>query len=292
MTMGIVGGGGGLVTLAVLVFLWVRWRHRTSLELTERFGKASTELGAPAVERRLDAVLELDQIARTRRSFRGPVDERLAAFVRTRRPREAVRPYVDEDVRVALRVLIRRGRGEWLQRGKHVDLCGTNLCGVDFARGDLRDANLADCRLGSDDPLVRGACFQHADLRGASLRESVCNWTNFWRADLARADLSESKLGSTTLNRANLARANLSAADLRGAQLHEANLAGAILWGADLSTAQGLTAPQLAVAQVDDQTRLPPHASFAERVLHHDRRYAQARSGVLRRLREAVPRRS
>jgi len=79
---------------------------------------------------------------------------------------------------------------------------------------------------------------------------------------LAGAELLGRDLRGTDLRGANLRGALLIGADLRGADLHRADVTGADLRGADLrgadvSTTLFLTAPQLASARGDADTRLP-----------------------------------
>lgn len=83
-----------------------------------------------------------------------------------------------------------------------------------------------------------GRNLRDADLVGKDLRD----------ADLRRADLRGAYLLGADLRGADLRLADLLGADLRGARLHGADLTGALF----------LTPPQVAAAQGDPATRLPP----------------------------------
>ncbi len=77
-------------------------------------------------------------------------------------------------------------------------------------------------------------------------------------ADLIGADLRGADLSGANLRGAYLIGADLRGADLRGADLIGADLRGADLRGADLSEAIFLTQSQLASANGDAGTRVPP----------------------------------
>ena len=132
---------------------------------------------------------------------------------------------------------------------------GANLINAHLDKADLRRAHLERARL-------RGAHLEGAKLRLAQLQES-----DLRDAQMHGADLGKAQLERAILRRARLDRANLHAARMGGADLREATLAGAAvqrcdLKGADLSNANlmdatGLTAGQLAGADVTS-ARLPP----------------------------------
>jgi uncharacterized protein YjbI with pentapeptide repeats len=73
-------------------------------------------------------------------------------------------------------------------------------------------------------------------------------------AFIRRVDLSDA-----ILRGANLSRADASGALFRNSDFAGANLEGTILKGADLTGAVNLTEEQLAVAIIDDGTRLPAY---------------------------------
>ena len=93
---------------------------------------------------------------------------------------------------------------------------------------------------------------ERAELRNAILQQ----------ADLHDADLTRADLNGTQLSVADLMRTNLTGADLRGADLwmsdmKDATLDGTDLRGADLTEVTGLTAAQLEVAIIDEETLFP-----------------------------------
>ena len=87
-----------------------------------------------------------------------------------------------------------------------------NCTGCDFARRDLRGADLSNVS-------YVGVDLAGSDLRGANLRNA-----NLTGVDLARADLRN----------ADLRGANLTGVDLYGAQMHGARFDGVNVTGADL----------------------------------------------------------
>ena len=117
-----------------------------------------------------------------------------------------------------------------------------------------------------------------ADLGGANLRDFDLTGANLKGANLSGADLGNAGLWTLTILprvefdllappprqvsvEADLSGANLSGANLNGA-VRGANFSGCDLRGADLSTVTGLTAEQIAVAVVDETTKLPLYLNF------------------------------
>ncbi|MET9022587.1 pentapeptide repeat-containing protein [Actinopolymorpha sp. NPDC004070] len=115
----------------------------------------------------------------------------------------------------------RREPGRGRGRGRRSRAAGPGRADTHRRRGDLRGAELPG-----------------ADLLGADLRD----------ADLRAADLRGGYLIGADLRGANLARADLIGADLRAADLR----------GAHLGEALFLTRTQLAAANGDSETEVPP----------------------------------
>jgi len=110
---------------------------------------------------------------------------------------------------------------------------------------------------------LAGVDLSGEDLRDAHLYQASMSGVNLSKANLLRADLYE----------ADLSGANLSGANLRWANLNGANLSGANMTGADLRFAELLLVHKeaqdnildmLAVAIVDETTRLPPGISLED----------------------------
>lgn len=100
----------------------------------------------------------------------------------------------------------------------------------DFARADLRDANLAGANLAKAD-------FSGARLDGASLCGANLTRARFFGASMSAADLNRANLVKANLSQSDLAGVNLNAADLSHAFLIKANLSGASLIEARLDGA-------------------------------------------------------
>ena len=86
-----------------------------------------------------------------------------------------------------------------------------------------------DDEVGGERANLRGA-----DLRGASFNEADLRRASLNGADLNGADLRGAELSEADLRRASLNGADLNGADLRMAKLSEADLGGADLCGANL----------------------------------------------------------
>ncbi len=186
-------------------------------QITERFTRATDQLGSDQIVVRLGGIYALERIAKDSPTDAGTIAEILGSYIRQHAPLPgcgdasgAPPDIVDvphlvaraADVQAALTVLARnaiRPEAEPLE-----------LLGVDLRRANLMGAHL----VGVD---LEGTHLGRAWMRGARLDE----------ADLTEADLRE----------ADLAGASLDAADLTGALLQGANLDGASLRGATLNTA-------------------------------------------------------
>jgi hypothetical protein len=167
------------------------------------------------------------------------------------------------------------------------DLSGANLRGVNLQQFNLEGVNFTDAclsgaNLESADLSARNISHANrlARIRGRPPKKAI--GANLSGADLSFANLSYARLEGALLRGANLHAANLcgaglvstdlprmdlSGCDLRCANLADVDLQGAELSGcdlrdADLSTVTGLTPEQIAVAVVDESTKLPLYLSF------------------------------
>lgn len=100
------------------------------------------------------------------------------------------------------------------------------------------------------------------NFNNADLKELNLDGMDFEESILANADIENSSFRNTDLEDADLRGADLEDADFRGAVFDRTKMRGAELdrtdlRGADLTTALGLSASQIAVACVDETTKLP-----------------------------------
>ena len=201
---GVVFAGAGLVATA-LSWQTAQGELRTAREgqVTDRYIRATEQLGSPAHDVRASAVHALERIARDSSRDRAAIIDVLATFVREHDPAPAVPDAKlpgepDTDVQAALTVLAR------LPRASHdfTDLHGIRVPGVVLPGTRLTGMNLFTANLG------------HADLVLAK-----ASYTNLTEADLSHADLGAADLKGSSLRYTNLTGADLSEADLSGADL-------------------------------------------------------------------------
>jgi uncharacterized protein YjbI with pentapeptide repeats/uncharacterized membrane protein len=132
----------------------------------------------------------------------------------------------------------------------HADLQFADLRKSLLVEANLRGANLLGAQL--EDAHLDGATLAKANLQSATLQNAV-----LFTADLAQTDLRRASLEKASLEGADLKGANLEEADLRAVNFQGASLEGADLRGANLQGARNLTGTQLAVAILDQTTKLP-----------------------------------
>ncbi len=277
----LLAAAGGLVVVVGLVFTGRTYYLTRRGQLTDRYGKAITQLASDKITERLGGIYALEHVMRESEDDHHTIVDVLAAFIRERVPRKDVEthaariapssgeppelpawvPRPPTDVRAALAVLNRRpqriGRLEvnleltelrgaelpnaWLP---YADLHGAQLHLAWLARANLVGANLQGTQLTA---YLHNAHLQYANLQDARMSGAQLNGANMRQCRLMRATLSNASLVNAQLQDADLSNADLKEAVLDGAQLQGANLTGVI----------GLTAAQLATAALDDTTRLP-----------------------------------
>lgn len=159
---------------------------------------------------------------------------------------------------------------------------GVDLRGADLRGADLSYLNLANARLGDDDPLasvedrnasaakldganLAGASLENAVAVGVSLAQANLRGANLAGANLVGVNLAGAYLAAARLERARLTEALLTEAQCEGAHFEEAilvgarliraNLHGAFLAGADLGLAN-LTGADLRQSTCNEQTYL------------------------------------
>lgn len=243
------GGTAAIVAVGFTVRTYYLSRRG---QVTERFGKAVTQLASDKLEERLGGIHALEHIMIESPADHTAVIGVLCAFVRThtllpseqrKRFRAARRIRSDQklpslntelapDIDAAMIALARRPVREESNRP---DLRSTSLVGLSLRTYDFA----VPPRLTR--MFLTGADLRRADLRGADLRGTIANGADFrWAA----------------LHQANLSRTSLSRVDLRWANMGKADLTNALLDGADLRETGGLTAEQLSSAMLDKDTRL------------------------------------
>lgn len=214
-----------------------RWKHAVHMLAG---GVDSEEI---SVEARLGAIYALEQIARDSATYRAPVMELLAAYVRVHSQKGMASLEPSPEIQSILTVLGRsRADGLDLRRTAlwGADLDDAVLTEANFGQARLRGASLARARLPRSK--FRASNLTDASLAGADLAQSVFTGACLKGVDLTGAVLRGADLTGTDLTRANLQGANLreailTGATLTGALLDSADLTGATLDGVDLSGA-------------------------------------------------------
>ncbi|MFF0491569.1 pentapeptide repeat-containing protein [Nocardia sp. NPDC004068] len=231
-----------VTTVAALAALWFTSQslHATNDQYglarqtatTERFAKATEQLGNSAVDVRLGGIYLLERLASDSPADRPTIFEVLGSFVRGHSPIGPDCGKVKDqrlpiDVQAVVTVIGRRGA----HSTEKIDLSETCL-----ANGYLRDANLRGAQLRGAN--LAGAELEQADLTEAALGEANLSDASLWGADLQSARLDDANLQRTNFQEARLRHANFNAADLRDAYLGGADMRNVYFDGANLRGAQ------------------------------------------------------
>jgi hypothetical protein len=240
---------GGTALLAGLLFTNRTLGLNQQGQITDRFTKATDQLGSEKLSTRLGGIYSLERIARDSKPDQGPVMEVLTAFVRdhagaptatsTVGSSTTTTPIPPTDVQAALTVVGRR--------------IGDNDP-PDYTL-DLDRSNLSKAILSNAD--FSGAILERADLSLVDLADANVSGAILTGADLSLVNLTRANLTLAHLSGANLSRADLENADLTGADLRGADLRVADLTGADLRGAVDLSQDQVNSAFTDRSTKLP-----------------------------------
>ncbi|WP_280455015.1 pentapeptide repeat-containing protein [Nocardia brasiliensis] len=196
---------------------------------TDRFTKATEQLGNEKLNVRLGGIYSLEWLARDsppgQPSNQSMIFEVVSAFVRTYPASHEPGPETCGakgttrlDVQAALTVI---GRRDTTKDGPDP---------IDLADSDLRYSELRSARL-------HGAVLSGADLTCGQLSNVDLSAAQLIDTRLVSANLSSAKLAAANLNSAFLTTANLAHTDLTDAVLIGANLSGAVLADADLTGA-------------------------------------------------------
>jgi uncharacterized protein YjbI with pentapeptide repeats len=242
-------------------------------QITERFTKATEQLGSDKLDVRLGGIYGLERIAKDSEEDQPSVVEVLSAFVREHsQPQTTAREPAIVEVLAALlqgrnesvgahqldpdrstenkpkessslpkptidvqAALTVLGRLPELPNVSRGDLTGANLAGANLVEMNLAGADLAKVNLA--DAFLAKVNLAGGNLTEANLAGGNLAEANLAGADLAEADLAEAKLIRADLAKAKLGKANLSSADLTRANLVHAGLKEADLPGADLTGA-------------------------------------------------------
>ncbi len=160
-------------------------------------------MGNNSLDVRLGAIYALERIARDSRRDHGPIMEILTAYVRERAPRDPStedqqptannqRPAID--IQAVLTVIGRR-KADYDPPGQELDLCNTDLRGVNLTDANLQGANFNDADL-------QRAFLRRANLQGARFINAKLQGANFDDADLQRAFLFLADLTWVELSKA------------------------------------------------------------------------------------------
>lgn len=222
-------------------------------QVTERFNRAVSQLGDPALDVRLGGVYSLERLARDSPGDQPAIVEIISAYIRDHLPPAGPacpqiipgvsRPLLTSDVQSAIVVLARRSRSA--DQGATADLTrvcapignpplgGTDFTGFSFAVADLNGA------------FLKGKDFSGDTLPGTKLSNAHLASTLWFDADLERTDFSGADLSAARFEGADLTGAVLVGANLTGTTFQDADLTGADMRGAvgaDLSGASHLPA--------------------------------------------------
>ena len=264
---------GGVAVLAGVYFAWQQLNVTQQSQITERFTRATEQLGSDKLEIRIGGIAAFERLARDSDKDFGPVFVILETFIRENAPREKsdeeyprttvyssrIGEPMPADIDAALRALMSLSRDPGNRRS--LDLHGTNLEGGVFGIGgklspaflfntNLQYASLASVKFPKadfTDSNLRGAALIDANLSGASFENAQLN-----DAILEDANLNGAYLRDAQLYEADLLRVDLSEADFQGAQLDRV-----ILCEVDLRGAKNLTQAQLNATEDGGDVMLP-----------------------------------
>ncbi|MFE4714829.1 pentapeptide repeat-containing protein, partial [Paenibacillus sp. NPDC056722] len=225
-------------------------------QVTDRFTKATEQLGSDKLDVRLGGIYALERLARDSPVDHPTVVEVLSALVRTHTPApttcsrpSGTSPDLPADIHAAITVI---GRRDITLDRNLADLSksclhSVNLTGEKLIHTDLSDANLSNANLHDAD--LTGALLFRTKLVGANLTYVNLTSASLTDVDLTDARLDSAKLAGAFLLGGNLGGASLFEANLAGADLSYANLTGAKLNVADLTRAD-LTSTNLTGANL------------------------------------------
>jgi hypothetical protein len=194
--------GAGLFAAAALIFTARNFTLSREGQVTDRYTKATEQLGSDKMDVRIAGVYSLERVARDSARDHPTVMEVLSAFIREHSrepwpdPPEEGR-WTRPDVQAALTVVGRRDIKRDIRRIDLYDvhLVKTDLNGADLRgtilncaylkRTGLRGANLSGVPL--KEATIRDAYLKGANLRGACFMDATLTGVDFTDADLTEA---------------------------------------------------------------------------------------------------------
>jgi hypothetical protein len=189
--------GAGLFAAGVLVYTARTFALSRQGQVTDRYTKATEQLGSDKLDVRIAGIYALERIARDSKRDHPAVMEVLAAFVCVHSreqgalpepgdadPQQSTRP--DPDVQAALTVIGRRLPFRDIQ-GRRIDLTHAVLIGTNLADADLAGADLTDAILTGTD--LTGTDLTGAILTGAKWPEGA-PVPRGWQRDTASGRLT------------------------------------------------------------------------------------------------------
>jgi hypothetical protein len=228
----------GAFVLAGLLFTWKTFNLSRQGQITDRFTKATDQLGSPSLPIRLGGIHALARIARDSSRDELPIMQILCDFVRETTIDRKIDTPLSTDVRSAVKFIASASLTG--SRSYSLDLSTANLAGADLSSSVLNNIN-----------------FEGSNLRGANLSGSMLQNCKF-----RGANLSETLIIRSDLRRSDLAVANLTDADLRRSRMQEVVLLGAVMdrtviLNTDLRSVRFATEQQLSAAIWDETTQMP-----------------------------------
>jgi Pentapeptide repeats (8 copies) len=166
-------------------------------QVTERFTRATDQIGSPNIALRLGAILAFDRLSRdSTPSDAWAVITLLAVWVRTESPwpprRSRKRSKAPADIQAALSVVAERNTAQD-NKNEILDLSDSDLRGVYLVNGSLGNIDFSNAHL--EDADLSGTVFDESELSGAHL-----TGTHLEAADLSKTDVTESQLQSALGN--------------------------------------------------------------------------------------------
>ena len=264
---------GGVAVLAGVYFAWQQLNVTQQSQITERFTRATEQLGSDKLEIRIGGIAAFERLARDSDKDFGPVFVILETFIRENAPREKsdeeyprttlyssrIGEPMPADIDAALGALMSLSRDPGNRRS--LDLHGTNLEGGVFGIGGklspafLFNTNLQYASLASVE--FPKADFTDSNLRGAGLIDANLSGAYFESAQLNHATLEDVNLNGAYLRDAQLYEADLLRVDLSEADFQGAQLDRVILCEVDLRGAKNLTQAQLNATEDGGDVMLP-----------------------------------
>ncbi|TMR02174.1 pentapeptide repeat-containing protein [Actinomadura soli] len=261
--VGVIVAGSGLVATALTLragqqdLRTARDSLRTAQEgqVTDRYIRATEQLGSGKPEVRLSAIYALERVASDSPRDTGTILDVLASYARIHDPapgaHDADLPaQCPPDLSAALTVISRLPRTAGALHP--LNLREVRCPGISLLKADLRGSDLYGANL-------TAATLNQADLRKANLTAANLAAAELKGATFTGADLGAAELSSTYLDGADLAGVDMTGASLAGATLAGTNLTGANLSRANLTGIEGMTAQQIRkIAKTDRHTKFGP----------------------------------